>query len=486
MADTLITTRRTFLSGTGAVAAASLFPQRALGGQPKLWDVVVVGGGLAGLNAANLLEEQGLKVQVVEASDRVGGRLRTGRTSDYQGELGGSEVGTNYGRIRDACARYKVGLHTNGPKAAPFVLSIGGQLIRAEDWANSPLNQTRGAERTIMPYLIGNRMFFDRVPFEDPGEWLAPANLVYDVSAAEYLRGQGVSEAAIRLADIDVNAASLAQVSALSIFRDLARIKAEGYRDPTKPQYGAGGTTDRAYVVGGSDQLPRAMAENLKSHVMLNSPVVAVEQFGKEVETRLANGERLRSRFMVMAAPFSAVRNILFNPGLPPRQADAVLGSLYSGTAQYHFRIKKPFWDIDGLPPSMFSDAKFERAFVITTGSGQYGSLNVWMNGDGSTRLDGMSFEAQRDYVLAEMARLRPSTVGALEFVLGYSWNTNPYVGGNKHYFGAGQIRSFAADMGKPAGLVHFAGEHLRKLEPGMESAMETSEVAAFEILDRV
>lgn len=486
MADTLITTRRTFLGGTGAVAAASLFPQRAMGGQSKLWDVVVVGGGLAGLNAANLLEAQGLKVQVVEASDRVGGRLRTGRTSDYQGEFGGSEVGTNYGRIRDACARYKVGLHTNGPKAAPFVLSIGGQLIRAEDWANSPLNQTRGAERTIMPYLIGNRMFFDRVPFEDPGEWLSPANLVYDVSAAEYLRGQGVSEAAIRLADIDVNAASLAQVSALSIFRDLARIKAEGYRDPTKPQYGAGGTTDRAYIVGGSDQLPRAMAESLKSHVMLNCPVVAVEQFGKEVETRLANGERLRSRFMVMAAPFSAVRNILFNPGLPPRQADAVQGSLYSGTAQYHFRIKKPFWDIDGLPPSMFSDARFERAFVITTGGGPYGSLNVWMNGDGSTRLDGMSFEAQRDYVLAEMARLRPSTAGALEFVLGYSWNTNPYVGGNKHYFGAGQIRSFAADMGKPAGLVHFAGEHLRKLEPGMESAMETSEVAAFEILDRV
>ncbi len=479
-------TRRTFLGGTGAMAATALMASRAHGGQPTLWDVVVVGGGLAGLNAAYLLESQGLKVQVVEASDRVGGRLRTGRTSDYQGEFGGSEVGTNYGRIRDACARYKVGLHTNGPKSAPFVLSIGGQLIRPEDWASSPVNKTRGAERAILPYLIGNRMFFDRIPFQDPGEWLAPANLAYDVSAAEYLRGQGVSEAAIRLADIDVNAASLAQVSALSIFRDLVRIKAEGFRDPTRPQYGAGGTTDRAYIVGGSDQLPRAMAASLKASVLLNSPVVAVEQTGKEIETRLASGERLRSRFMVMAAPFSAVRNIVFNPGLPPKQADAVQGSLYSGTAQFHFRINKPFWDVDGLPPSMFSDAKFERAFVITTGGGPYGSLNVWMNGDGSTRLDGMGFEAQRDYVLAELAQLRPSTLGALEFVLGYSWNSNPFVGGNKHYFGAGQIRSFAADMGKPAGLVHFAGEHLRKLEPGMESAMETSEIAAYEILDRV
>ena len=53
-------TRRTFLGGTGAMAATALMASRAHGGQPKLWDVVVVGGGLAGLNAAYLLESQGV------------------------------------------------------------------------------------------------------------------------------------------------------------------------------------------------------------------------------------------------------------------------------------------------------------------------------------------------------------------------------------------------------------------------------------------
>jgi len=483
--------RRDLLLGAGALAAAALLPGKTLaagkgGGEPKLWDVVVVGAGLAGLNAAMLLESQGLKVQVVEASDRVGGRLRTGRAEGFQSELGGSEVGPGYGRIRDAVQRLGVGLHGNGGKILPFALSFGDDLFNPDGWAASPHNMTHGAERAIAPYLIQNRLFFDRVPFTDPGDWLAAANLPYDVSAAEYLRAQGVSEAAIRLCDIDVNAPNMAAVSALSIFRDLVRIKAEGFTDPTKPQYGANATQNRAYIQGGSDMLPRAMAATLKQGVRLNTPVVAVDQTANEVETRLANGERLRSRFLVMAAPFSAVRRIRFNPGLPPKQDDAIQGALYSATTQFHFRILKPYWEADGLNGSIYGDARFERGFVNTAGPGPHGSLVVWMNGDGATRLDGMPLMVQKDFVMAELVARRPAMAGALEFVLGYSWEANPFVGGNKHVFGAGQIRSFGAEMGKPAGRIHFAGEHLRKLEAGMESAMETGEIAAYELLDRV
>jgi len=483
--------RRQLLLGAGALAATAMLPGGARaapkgGGEPKIWDVVVVGAGLAGLNAAMLLESQGLKVLVVEASDRVGGRLRTGRAEGYQGELGGSEVGPGYGRIRDAVQRLGVGLHNNGGKTLPFALSFGDDLFNPDGWAASPHNATHGAERGIAPYLIQNRLFFDRVPFTDPGDWLAAANLPYDVSAAEYLRAQGVSEAAIRLCDIDVNAPNMAAVSALSIFRDLVRVKAEGFTDPTKPQYGANASLNRAYIQGGSDMLPRAMAAALKGGVRLNTPVVAVDQTATEVETRLANGERLRSRFMVMAAPFSAVKRIRFNPGLPAKQDDAIQGALYSATTQFHFRILKPYWESDGLNGSIYSDARFERAFVNAAGQGPHGTLTVWMNGDGATRLDGMPLAVQKDFVMAEMVKRRPSMTGALEYVLGYSWEANPFVGGNKHVFGAGQIRSFAAEMGKPAGRIHFAGEHLRKLEAGMESAMETGEIAAYDLLDRV
>ena len=73
----------------------------------------------------------------------------------------------------------------------------------------------------------------------------------------------------------------------------------------------------------------------------------------------------------------------------------------------------------------------------------------------------------------------------ALEPLFEYSWEKNPFVGGNKHCFAAGQVKMFAKEMALPYGRVHLAGECLRRMEPGMESAMETAEIAALEILER-
>ncbi|ESZ87855.1 MAG: hypothetical protein Q27BB25_06880 [Blastomonas sp. CACIA14H2] len=479
-------TRRTFLFGASALIGTSAFARTAKGGgQPEKLDVIVVGAGLAGLNAAHILESQGLKVAVVEANDRVGGRLRTGRAEGYSAELGGSEVGPLYGRVRNACAQFEVGLVDQAMKPTPFVLNIEGQMILPKDWANSAANHTIGAEREILPFLIQNKLFFDWVPFEDPAEWLDPKYYEHDMSAAAYMRARGVSEAAIKLADIDLNGPSLHSVSAMSIFRDLARIKVEGFRDPSKPQYGAGANAKSHAIEGGSDMLPKAMAAALKGRVMLNTPVAAIDQTADEVEVRLMGGERLRARFCVMAAPFSAVRYINFTPGLPPAQANAVEGAIYSATTQFHFRVLKPFWEADGLPPSIWSDRYFERAFVMTGRGGEYGSLIVWMNGDGATKLNSMPVDAQRAFIIAELVATRPSIQGALEPLVEYSWEKNPFVGGNKHCFAAGQVKMFAKDMALPHGRIHFAGEHLRRLEPGMESAMETAEIAALEILER-
>lgn len=479
-------TRRTFLFGASALIGTSAFAKTAKGGgQAEKLDAIVVGAGLAGLNAAHILESQGLKVAVVEANDRVGGRLRTGRAEGYSAELGGSEVGPLYGRVRNACAQFNVGLVDQDAKATPFVLNLEGQMILPKDWANSSANHTIGAEREILPFLIQNKLFFDWVPFEDPAEWLDPKYYEHDMSAAAYMRARGVSEAAIRLADVDLNGPSVHSVSAMSIFRDLARIKVEGFRDPSKPQYGAGANNKSHAIEGGSDMLPKAMAAALKGRVMLNTPVAAIDQTADEVEVRLMGGERLRARFCVMAAPFSAVRYINFNPGLPPAQANAVEGAIYSATTQFHFRVLKPFWEADGLPPSMWSDRYFERAFVMSGRGGPHGSLIVWMNGDGATKLNSMPVDAQRAFIMAELVATRPSIAGALEPLVEYSWEKNPFVGGNKHCFAAGQVKMFAREMALPHGRIHFAGEHLRRMEPGMESAMETAEIAALEILER-
>lgn len=486
-----INTRPPFLSRRavvgGMLAAAPLVvASRGWAAGPKNVDVVVVGAGLAGLNAAMILESQGLSVQVLEASDRVGGRLRTGRAEGYQSELGGSEVGALYGRVRDVCGRLNVGLTTKGLKPTDFVLHVDGTTILPTDWSKAPQNMTRGKERDILPYILQNKLMFEHLPFQETNAWLEPANMAYDVSAAEFLRAKGVSEAAIRLADFDLNGSSLESVSALSIFRDMARAKVEGYQDPNKPQYGVN-NMERSYIVGGSDTLPKAMAASLKNKVRLESPVVAVDQSKDKVDVKLANGEVITGRFLVMAAPFSALNRIRFTPGLPPAQADAVAGARYSATTQFHFKITKPYWEKDGLPPSVWSTEAFERAFALKNPeTGAIDQMIVWVNGDGATRWDDRDVAQQAQLVINDLTRVRPAMAGAIEYVLGYSWGRNKFVGGNKHFYAPGQVKRFAADMGKPFDKIHFAGEHLRRLEHGMESAMETGEAAAMEILEKI
>ena len=97
--------RRSFLIGAGALGAASARPSP----RPALdADVIVIGAGLAGLHAARLLEEAGVEVLVIEADERVGGRVRTLLDVPERPESGGSEVGSYYARVLDEIRRHGI------------------------------------------------------------------------------------------------------------------------------------------------------------------------------------------------------------------------------------------------------------------------------------------------------------------------------------------------------------------------------------------
>ena len=85
-------------------------PGRAAANGAKRVNVVVIGAGLAGLNAAVNLEDQGAKVVLLEAQPRAGGRLRTLRNADGAFECGATTVGPEYGRVRALAERFGVPL----------------------------------------------------------------------------------------------------------------------------------------------------------------------------------------------------------------------------------------------------------------------------------------------------------------------------------------------------------------------------------------
>ena len=135
MTDTQLD-RRNFLKRASAAASVALITPRPLRAQSR-HDVIVVGAGLSGLNAALMLEAEGVNVQVLEGRKRVGGRVLSMRNVPGNPEAGGTSFFPGYARLLDAAERYGVDLIDITPRVPYYrqrELALGSQIIsKAED-----------------------------------------------------------------------------------------------------------------------------------------------------------------------------------------------------------------------------------------------------------------------------------------------------------------------------------------------------------------
>lgn len=471
------TTRRDTLKQLGAAAGALALAPLGLGGCGRAArdaDVIVIGAGLAGLQAALLLQDQGLDVLVLEAGDRVGGRVRTLDQLPGRPEAGGSEVGAGYARVRDMLSRLG-GLPMESwlkNVQLEFALHIDGTTMPADQWPDSPLNRLTGAERNtgpMGPFALAGMYTPRPVPLPDLDSWLQPGAAQYDVPYDQFLRQQGASDEALRLLRTQIPADSLDGLSALWQLR-LARF-----------QSAVGSLAGLEKITTGASRLPEGMAGLLRREVRLNTPVAGIDVAGDGVAVTTAAGQRLRAGHCVCSIPLTMLRELGITPALPARQAAAVAEIPQGHNTGVFFLVKQPYWEEDGLPASLWTNTSFGRIFRFSTADGYY----LWLNRDGSCNrelrdLDDATVMAR---TLQELNTLRPSTVGRVEPMAVMNWSRHPWLRGHNAYRAPGQVSRFGDVLGQAHGRLHFAGEHTATLMFGMEGAMESGERAALEIL---
>lgn len=476
--------RREFL--LASASSALLMATGRSRATPDQSDVIVIGAGLAGMYAAMLLKDGGAKATVLEASSRPGGRVMTGDGIAGRPEMGASQIGPGYARVRDVANQLGVKLRPGANINAPYSFIVDGQLVGSAQWPESPLNRTVGKERVRAPHTLAAMYVKDRVPFDGLDQWLAPESDRYDVSLYQWLKSQGASEAAISLIDEGLVDPGVHGVSALKLLQEANRsrkeVQALGGDDKNLDVYQRFALSS-SRVAGGSSRLTEAMASKLGEALRPGKVVVAVEQDSAGCVVTCSDNSQYRADFVVAAAPFSVLRNIRFNPLLPAEQGEAVSLMPYGRQSQVWMNIKQPYWEEDGMDASMWGNGPLTLIRQQIDADGSRTKLGALAIGRKGSALDRMPAKERGRFVLDYLARVRPSTQGRLEVSGVFSWEEQAFAQGCSHSYAPGQAARFRREMIKPHGRIHFAGEHTRRLEVGMEGAMESGERAAIEIL---
>jgi monoamine oxidase len=445
-------------------------------------DVIVIGAGLAGLHAALTLEAAGLRVCVLEAQARVGGRIHSMRQRGGTAEAGGTYIGGGYTRVIAAAQRHGVPLVDVTPVLEFFReqdLVLGTQIIRQRDWPTHPQNPFPGADKQHLPWSYHRVLTMRDNPLRSPGEWLDPKHATLDVSLRAWLQSLGLSDAAIALA-YGLNPSFGRNADDVSALLLLFRGAFSKTQRAHAAQHGIGLTAR-----DGVQRIPEAMAGALRGDLTLERAVVAMTSTSAGVEVRCVDGARFAAAHVIAAVPPGVLRRIALDPPLPADQATAVGAVPSQPVTQVYLAPKSPFWEADGYAPSLFTDS---RAGMVAAARhrerpGEVTSLTAWVMGDEAAALDRMAPQDAGRAVVEAIERIRPSAVGQLELLGLHSWGADRHAAGAWAYFRPGDVTRFAGIIGRAHGRVHFCGEHLATANRGMEGAMESAERAAAEVL---
>ncbi|HVV37063.1 MAG TPA: NAD(P)/FAD-dependent oxidoreductase [Acidimicrobiales bacterium] len=478
-------TRRQFLGGALAGVAAARVP-RVFTAEPRAVTarrVAVIGAGLAGLTAALDLVEVGWDVVVLEARDRVGGRVFTAYEPFSDGlhaELGGESIDEGHHALLNLVHRFGL-LTDRRPPQKPYdaVVYRNGARTRL------PLMLARrngGVLRDVLRYYDAESALGDGVDPTYP-EHSRRAEQLDATSLEQFLRAQRLSPEAEFLMRVQLRGLYNAEprdVSLLFIAQQAAQSATEAVTPVDDDIF-----SETRRIRGGNSRLPKAMAHALGSRVRLNQAVRRVEHRADGVRVTTADGSVIDAAWAVVAAPPRPLRAITFAPALPSALAAAVAGLDLGDAVKVVREYKRAFWTPEAYSGFTVSDLPFAIAWSETDSraAALRGVMAQFVTGDAARHAASLSdaarvaeFTRQVDIVYPEARSLATRRTAT------HAWHNDPFTGGGYAVFKPGQMAPFFNAFRHGAGRLRFAGEHTCNLAGYMESAVRSGHRVAAEI----
>ncbi len=488
--------RRTLLGGlaaggalavgglTGAEPAGAATRQGAL---PRKVDVVVVGAGISGLVAARRLRAAGRSVLVLEARDRVGGRVHNHVLRDGSVvEEGGAFVGPTQDHIL-ALAR-ELGVRTFKEYVE------GNNVYVSQTTGTQTYTGTIPPDPLILPdaALLQTRIdqMARQVPVDAP--WHAAKAVEWDsLTVDQWLRRNTVNPAVRNLILSYLQPCFGSDGLDMSLLFFLWYIATAGNEQNPGTFERSAGTPDAAQdsrFVGGSGLIPRRLAHRLGDAVVLEAAVRRIQQYDDHVVVTSDRGA-VRARRVVVAVPPPLVVGIEWEPVLPPPRLQLLqrmpMGALMKCDAVY----ERPFWRDKGLSGSGLNDTGAVRVcFDNSPADAAVGVLLAFVGGSTWATYGTMPRAERRKAVLEGFAAIvGEEALRPIEYVE-KDWTHEQWTKGSPVALQTpGAITAYGSTIRDPFRRTHWAGTETSTYWAGyMDGAVRAGERAAREVLARL
>lgn len=439
----------------------------------------VVGAGFAGIAAARRLQDAGLEVCVLEARDRVGGRVWNRELADGTvASVGGTWLGKGQDRLFSLCRelgmtpypqfedgelllRFKDENHRYKgliPPVDPFsVASIAVALFRLDRLTKRVVREqpwtTRGAGRldsVTLATVIGSR-------------WAVPSRTAREMLHAVF------------------GLLFCADPSQVSLLGSLVLAAGGG----NFQYYMESKSTETHLLDGGIPELAARFAGPLGERLELSCPVRRIRQLGTGIEVE---GDRasVRAQRVIVATPPLLASRIEYEPALAPEYgkllASYAPGAIIRAVATYD----EPFWRADGLTGETFAPGSPVLVSIDQSPrDASPGILSSYSIGQDAIRMATFDPQERRRLWLDELAkRLGPKARSPRAF-LDVDWTAEPWsLGGMIGHLPTGILTAYGQALRQPVGRIHWSGtERAVEMHGVIEGAIRSGERAADEVL---
>jgi monoamine oxidase len=440
--------------------------------------VIIIGAGMAGLVAAYELARAGHDPLVLEAQNRVGGRVYTLRkfAPGLYAEAGAMRIPRVHDLTLGYCEQF-------GLELRPFIMGnprglvyVGGVRMTAEQAGLEPgelpfelAPHERGRSYGSL-WEEATRDLREMIERDGEGAWDEIVRQYDQYSLREFLQLKGFSEGAIEMygvmnfVEADMNNAVIEELR-----EDLGRA-----------------FEDMQEIVGGMDNLPNAFYREIPDRVRFGAEVHAIEQDADSVTIHYkteAGRYSATGDYAIVAIPFSVLRQVEVLTPFSREKQRAIRQLNYSASTKILFQVRERVWEVDDgiYGGATVTDLPIRRMNYPTpdptTSRGVLLASYTWSQD--AARWGAMDEETRLEEALDDVAKIHPRIRDVYEVGASHAWYDDRYANGAFALFAPEQQTQLQADIVRPEGRIHFAGEHCSLYHAWIQGALESGLRAA-------